>query len=1230
MPELIAGGPTIPVRLLNALDSGKVVFFCGSGISAAPGSDLPNFANLVQHVYEVNHIVPDSVERETLDLDEPVPEHRRPNLDKALGLLERDERLGAHALRRSVIERLSVPPNGELSIHKALIDLSRNEQGCRLITTNFDDRFVEAGLEKNLVDAAPKLPVPKPHTWSNLVHLHGRIVPNEDGSNLVLTAADFGRAYLTERWAARFVTELFREFAVVFVGYSVGDPVMSYMVDALAAERAKGARFATAYIFADEDGSNAGKSKARDGWRAKNVEPILYERRDDHRLLAETLIEWARVRRDPFHARSQIAINEMARMPAGPDDPVVERVVWALQEPVAAKALADEPPVEDEDEYTKLEKWLDMFAEKGLLCCAAYDVGSDASDQSPAVVRLVDKGLRSENRNNLDMTRAYLVVWLARNLHVPQLLAWVLRNGGHLHPSLRQEVRIRLAAEDSNIPSKLRLLWTFLLDNRPTDPGKGLWTSDCYTAATSDSERRRVEDEVIESIAPRLIVRPSPSSRVRFQQYFQKKARPIRPIDACGHLKLVSGEDYSWHRMREILQDPDVLSRHAETLTGQLEQALDLGKEDDDVYADSSRYRPSIAAHEQNRDYDGWTHLIDLARDSLLALASSKRRRAENLLLRWMESRQPMFRRLALHALTENPKFDIRLARKLLLAGQKPGLWDLEMRREVLRFFRLTGKRLPRSLRAVIVRAIHAGPKSDKRRTLRNYEEIIRREKALCLHKLIVSGARLDKKSRTLADEITLEVEAGDDERNEFLSWHGKARWIGVEEFAPKDLVEGSVADVVTALKDGKVDQDGLRGLVVQKRVKVASALRLLARQGKWPARYWQGFLWHLAEPRAQNARFVRLLGHVGNILAEAPQELFNEVGSAAAGFVNRIAEEYGTEREAEFRVLWTKVWTGKRQGEPQTVNMGEPLTDALNHPAGKLAEAALTRLQKYEPRTGEGIPVGVRPYFEAIGKDRDWYLGRVMLATRLYYLFAIDPDWATEHLIARLSPGRSQEAVNLWSAYGWSPTVGPDLLRAFKEPFLEILRSEGLNVRKLGNLRSLFMTVCLEATEYLTEQEIRSVVEPLPEEGLKTLLGSLKQRLRGEAAERGRIWHDKVHPWLHDYWPQAAARNTAETSEAILEMLVECGDAFPEAAKWSMEYLRPLEGQGLYHLGENGHVAQHPDSMLRVLDEVVDANVLAGHQRYLLGEILDKLVDANAEMTGDLRYLKLYRIATQ
>ena len=1217
MPELVAGGPSIPVRLLNELDSGQVVFFCGAGVSMGPGSDLPSFADLVEHVYHEKRIDPDDVEMEALEIEA---------LDKALGLLERDERLGPRAVRRAVIERLSAAPSGELPVHKALIDLSKCEEGVRLITTNFDDRFGQAGHDTVLVDSAPKLPVPKPHTWSSLVHLHGRIAENEDGSNLVLTAADFGRAYLTERWAARFVTELFREFTVVFVGYSVGDPVMSYMVDALAAERAKGARFATAYAFADADGTEAGKSKVRDGWRVKKIEPIIYDRRDGHHLLAETLIVWAAVRKDPFHARSRIAINEMARMP---DDAVAELVVWALDDPLAAEALADEPPVLNEKDFAKLEQWLDVFAEKGLLWYDAGDIESGPSDQSPAVVRLVDNGFRSENPDNLDMTRAFLSVWLAGHLHVPQLLGWVLRNGGHLHPRLRQEVQRRLAAEDSNIPERLRLLWTVLLEHRPTDPSRGLWTSKRHAAATSDAERRRIEDEVIASITPRLIVRPGPRLGLAFRQYAAKRPRPLSPIDACGHLKLAISQRDVWHGVRELLQDPDVLSRYAETLTGHLELALSLGEEDDEVYTNSILYRPSIASHGQNSKHDRWTYLIDLVRDSYLAVARAERRRADNLLLRWAQSRRPLFRKLVLHALTENPKSDIRLARNLLVGGRNPGLWDLEMHREVLRFFRLAGKRLPRSLRAEIVRAIHTGPKAKKGLGHFGDLERLRHGKALLLHKLDVSGARLDKKSRALADEYAAPA-AGDHERDEFLVWHGEARWVGDEEFAPKNLVEGSVADVVAALKDERVGQDELRGLVDRKRVKVASALRQLAKQGVWPASYWQEFLWHLAVRREGKGQPERLHDHVAGILAKAPDGLFDETGSAVAGFVSRLAEEYGTDREDDFRLLWTKAWPGKEVVEPALVDLGDPLTDALNYPAGKFAEAALVRLRKYEPKIGAGLPGAVRPYFDAIGEDPDGQLGRVMLATRLHYLFAVDTDWAREHIIARLDPGRSKEAARLWSAYGRSPSVGPDLLRAFKGPFLKILRNEGPEYRKLGNLRSLFMTVCLEAPEELSEQEIRGVVDVLPEKGLKTVLGSLKRRFTDEAAERERIWREKVHPWLREYWPQAAARNTAGTSQVILELLAECGEAFAQVAEWSLEYLRPIEGLGLYGFNENGHAEQHPESMLRVLDRVVDAKVLKVYERYHLREILDALNEANTGMAGDPRFQKLYKIATQ
>ena len=1228
MPELVANGPNIPVQLMNELDSGRVVFFCGAGVSAVQGSGLPTFADLVHRVYDAHHMDPNDIEREALDRGGPKSGRRRPNFDKALGLLEK--RLGAQALRATVIEILSTPRTGPLKLHKALIELSRCENGNRLVTTNFDNRFVEAGLVERLVDAAPKLPVPVPHRWSSLVHLHGRIVKNDDGSNLVLTAADFGRAYLAERWAARFVTELFREFVVVFVGYSVGDPVMSYLVDALAAERAKGAKFTMAYAFAEHGNTDSDCRKARDGWLAKNIEPILYNKRYRHSLLKKTLIEWARIRSDPFHARSQIVLNGMSKLPAGPDDPMVERVAWALQNAVAAQALAEAPPFVNEDDFPKVEGWLEVLAEKGLLGCVASSVNPNPENQDPTFVPLVGYGFEPQYSQELKGTMKYLVRWIARHLHVPQLLAWVIRSGGYLHPQLRQQLRTQLANSDLDIPSKLRLLWTVLLSHEPVSSRQEDWTVENRLAKASESERRHIQDETIESVAPRLVVCPGPAQKLGWQRYSDEKPKPIPPIDVCGHLVLVSGDKDSLHKFGTTLKDPTVLSRHAETLTNYLDHALALMEDADDAISDSSLYRPSIAAHDQNRNNGDWTILIDLARDSYFALAKADRVRGDNLLRRWVLSKEPLFKRLALHALTENFKSDIQLARKLLVVGRWPGIWTWELNREVLRFLRMAGRRLPRSLRAEIVRAIHNGPKTKSKNVPANFAKFIRREKALRLYKLMASGTRLDKNSKALAEEVEASIEEGSDEHDEFRAVFKGPQIISATEFAPKELRDGSINDIATELKNGEINNYEFQGLAQSQPVKVAIALRRLSDQEEWPARFWKGFLWVIAGTHDGPQHRARLRKYVAQLLATTPDELFTKVDSAAAAFIKNLAEEYGIDHEQELRAIWTKAWRGACNSQPEAEIQDDLLTVALNHGAGKLADAALIRLRKYKPRAGEGLPSPVREYFDTIVDDPNGKLGRIMFAASLYSLFIVDRDWVENNLIPRLSLQSSNEARDLWVAYGHSPPPGPDLLLAFKKPFFDILRDTQMDHQSRGNLTGLFMAICLEAPNELKEREIHGVIGSLPEETLPTVIRSLTIRLRGNGndAERARIWRNKLSTWLQQYWPTAEDRNTAATSKAMLGMLAECGDAFEDAAAWLLNLLQPLTGAGLYSLSRYDHAVRHPGSMLLVLDKVVAANAFPDHQKPILREILDTIRAANGNLRDDRRFHRLYSIA--
>jgi hypothetical protein len=684
---------------MNRRDDGNVVFFCGAGISV--GTGLPDFRGLVTEVYARTGQAPTLLERDLL---------KRGQLDKVLGLLE--ERLNPGRLRREVIECLSEPPSGALNIHDALLALSRNAQDkIRLVTTNFDDRFQRAGDQQMPIDAAPKLPMPKPHDWTSVVHLHGRIQPDDSENHLVLTAADFGRAYLTERWAARFITELFREFTVVFVGYSLTDPVLSYMVDALAAERSRGARFQKAYAFADHHGGDKGRERAEIAWKGKNVEPILFHSYNRFSRLNRTLIEWARLCRDPLSSRREIVLRGVRRLPGGPADPLAERVCWALSDATTADILAHSPPTGQENSYTTIAAWLDIFDEKGLLARGSLVSGNSRSHQVPIVTNKFSLPQDSQ----LEGVTARLAYWLAQHAHVPQVFGWVVRKGGGLHRVFRSMLLRRLAERTDvgkpapNMPERLRLLWTIVLNDQPSDPELLLWSDRLIRNATSDLERRTVEHAVVDTLRPRLAVRPGPSSSLRFR-LFNNPGTALTPLEECAHLVLTLGDSDIQQRSSKALERSDFLRRHAFKLTDHLHLAMELLAHDEDGIRRADFYRPAIEDHEQNRYRRDWTVLIDWVRDSYFALAELHDGQAEHLLQRWLQLRKSLFNRLVLHALTEDEMADIAIARDILLSGEPLGLWDGELHHEVLVFLRKAGHRTPEPFLSELIASIKAGP----------------------------------------------------------------------------------------------------------------------------------------------------------------------------------------------------------------------------------------------------------------------------------------------------------------------------------------------------------------------------------------------------------------------------------------------------------------------------------------------------------------------------------------
>lgn len=238
-------------HILEAISNDELVIFAGAGVSMGKPSNLPDFEKLTKKIANGTG-------------DEPTNP-----LDRFLGKLV-DKGVKVHKRAARLLSK-NVEPN---NLHKDLLRLFPKEKHLRLITTNFDNLFEKAAEERNItldIYKAPALPLGS--DFSGIVHLHGAL-PNtndlryyEKYKNLILTDKDFGRAYLTEGWARRFLVDVFHHFTVLFIGYSYNDIIVSYLTRALPAGRTKN------HFILTEDKKN--------NWDSFGLIPIYFDKTEN-------------------------------------------------------------------------------------------------------------------------------------------------------------------------------------------------------------------------------------------------------------------------------------------------------------------------------------------------------------------------------------------------------------------------------------------------------------------------------------------------------------------------------------------------------------------------------------------------------------------------------------------------------------------------------------------------------------------------------------------------------------------------------------------------------------------------------------------------------------------------------------------------------------------------------------------------------------------------------------
>ena len=1234
--RFIENGPNIPEPLLQAHEEGRVVFFCGAGISYPAG--LPGFKGLVENLY-------DALGQEREPLEEAA--FKRERYDMVIGLLENRVLDGRNEVRRHLLDALKpdLNPKRVLQTHKALLTLSRNRKPLftlsrnykyryRLVTTNFDCLFKAAiDCQKLAIPTfqAPSLPIPK-NRWNGLVYLHGLLPekPSEDDlDRLVLSSGDFGLAYLTERWAARFVAELFREYTVCFVGYSIDDPVLRYMMDAWAADRLMGETAKTVYAFAN---ISKGKEDAtKNEWESKNVTPILYREFKNHFYLHDTLREWADAYRDGVR-RKEAIVMRYARIPpteSTAQDDFVSRMLWALSDRTGlpAKRFAEFNPVPS-------LAWLDILTEKGFGGLMALVV-SDSNAVSPG-----------------DDVMYRIACWLARHLDNPKLLLWIASHGGILRSGFRLILSKEIKERRKNgpaLPDSMRHLWRVVLAgriqcqrNRNEDWDFYQWKEDFARDGWSPS--------LAWSFRKALTPYAQISEPLRFPNHGDDNTGVAAGEKAAGEksrvsdlvhweIKLASSDvHFALKDLSDNKRWQSALPKLLPNLTLLLKDALDLMRELEgagDQHDFSYINQPSISPHSQNQNRNNWTVLIDLLRDSWLAAAKEKPDVARDEARRWVEIPYPLFRRLAFFAAAQRP--DVLLPNETipwLLADDRRWLWNDETRREV---FRLLAALAPIVTPERSARLQHAILQKPPRHIFRDdiepkrLQNIIDRETWVLLAKYQAADGSLISKASTrlrLLSEQHPQWELAPDDRDEFSSWMSSDdEW---RIFRPTPKLRRDLEKWLREhpSSDDMDETDDWREHCADDFPRTATALCSLARQGVWPVKRWSPAL----QAWARDEHLRRSWKYISPVLVAMPDKELKELAHPIAWWLKLLSKRFSGNEDVFFNLIHRILESQRKKTD---IFSGDAVFHAINHPVGHVTYAALSWWNRQNLQDKQGLREEVAPIFTAICNSEFTGLrcGRIILAENLITLYRVDRVWTETHLLPYFDWKNSEIACGMWQGFLLSPRRYWPLIDNLKAAFLETAQHYDELGSGSGEQYVRFLTyAALDSGGTFKPRDFKGALAQFSPAALAQVAETLFRSLRSAGDQKSEYLHNRIGPFMKCIWPKKKEAKTPKVSEYFARLCAVAGEAFLEATEIFRSWLQPLcidkIGFVIHFLEESGSCSDFPQESLDFVYCIVPETIRFPPQQ--LRKCLNDIKDKQPGLKEDPRYERLDTLLRQ
>ncbi|WP_415853481.1 SIR2 family protein [Sinomonas sp. G460-2] len=563
------------MEVIDAHAEGRLVLFVGAGASMNEPSGLPSFEGLARKLADMAG----------------VPFAPSPGIDTFLGELSR--KLDVHSRVHELVGRPDSRPN---ETHRALVELALASHKQRIVTTNFDGHLTaeaaaataKGGSRSWDIYCGPALPLGDDFT--GLVYLHGSI--SRGPKSLVITDRDFGKSYLTDAWATRFLQRMFDEFVVLFVGYSHTDPVMGYLAMGLPSRTRR-------YVLTE--------CPRHPRWDRFGVKPIGYPDTQGHPALTEALTEWtllARMGRTEHQSRmAEIVENGIPRSLIDLDY-VLER----LKHSEGARDLVA---------HARGREWLEWLEGRDVFASLFRESGA-ASGPARELA-------------------AWYCLEFAEKPEMQHLALGVMQRLG---PALSRELFEMLqmsVARLAGLDQAAARRWQALLAT--SIPGHTMPSRIDRALASDNTDPAGARTVLRAVLAPYLVLKKSWSWSADDDGTPQIPTADVKWPAEEYLLRLF------WDRLKatgEAYSDATRL-----VVEGALIAAYDMvhAYDGERFYDPFAFRRPAVEAHDQNSGFDVLHFLVD-------ALSETARNRANaSLHERWWALEYPLFRRLSVHAL---------------------------------------------------------------------------------------------------------------------------------------------------------------------------------------------------------------------------------------------------------------------------------------------------------------------------------------------------------------------------------------------------------------------------------------------------------------------------------------------------------------------------------------------------------------------------------------------------